>query len=93
MHGGQARPVPLAFVESGHLICWNCRAVLIAGYADLVPKCGPVPYFTEMTMECLQCGAPNRTNLLLRAQSKSDAAVCGNGETGGSVVRDAVDGE
>ena len=46
-------------VADGDLVCRNCGGTLIAGYSELLRKCGPIPYFNQIAMTCPRCSALN----------------------------------
>src|SRR5689334_21641157 len=66
--------IHLALVEDGDLVCWNCHARLISGYARMIQECGPVPYFSEITMMCLECAMLNRAQTCSANPAGSDTA-------------------
>ena len=54
------KPGHLALIVGDDLVCWNCRATLIPDYLYLIVGAGPVPYFSAITMPCVNCGSVNR---------------------------------
>jgi hypothetical protein len=61
MTTAKASRVRPAELVDGDLVCWSCKARLIAGYAGLIEAAGPVPFFGEMTLVCNRCSCANRS--------------------------------
>jgi len=72
---GQPAPAArAAIVSHGSLLCRNCGATLIAGFTGLLAACGPVPYFSDLTMPCVACLSVNRVTLRVLAGGPARAA-------------------
>jgi hypothetical protein len=69
-----AQAARAAIVSHGSLLCRNCGATLIAGFTGLLAACGPVPYFSDLTMPCVACLAVNRVTLRVMAGGSVRAA-------------------
>ena len=69
MTTAKASRVRPAELVDGDLVCWSCKARLIAGYAGLIEAAGPVPFFDEMTLVCNRCSCANRSPSVAPAPS------------------------